>query len=85
MANSVAAKGAGKAKGNGFFSRMARFLREAWIEVVKKASWPSWAELKKMTAVVIVAVLVVGIYIGVTDAVLSKITAPLFDIKSGTR
>jgi len=84
MANGVAAKGTSKAK-DGFFKRLSRFLREAWIEVVKKASWPSWAELKKMTAVVIVAVLVVGIYIGVADAVLSKVTAPLFDIKAGKK
>jgi len=38
MANSVAAKGAGKAKSDGFFKRMSG-SSEAWIEVVKKASW----------------------------------------------
>ncbi|MDO8684236.1 MAG: preprotein translocase subunit SecE [Armatimonadota bacterium] len=77
MANSVAAKGAAKAKGDGLWKRMSRFLRESWIEVIKKASWPTWAELKKSTAVVIIAVLVVAVYIGVIDTVLSKITNPL--------
>jgi preprotein translocase SecE subunit len=34
---------------------------------VKKAAWPTWPELKKFTAVVILAVLIVGIWIGGWD------------------
>jgi preprotein translocase subunit SecE len=78
MANSVAVKGAGKSEG--LFARMSRFLRESYTEVVKKASWPSWSELKKSTAVVIVAVLIVGAYIALADGILSKITNPLFGL-----
>ncbi|MDO8589452.1 MAG: preprotein translocase subunit SecE [Armatimonadota bacterium] len=79
MANSVAAKSAGKAK-EGIFKRLSRFLHESYVEVVKKASWPTWDELKKMTAVVILAVIVVAIYIGGVDYLLSTITSPWFDI-----
>lgn len=78
MANSVAVKGAGK--GEGIFVRMSKFLRESYTEVVKKASWPSANELKKSTTVVIVAVLIVGAYIGLSDFLLGKITNPLFGL-----
>ena len=47
MANSVVTKGAPRAKTDGFFKRLFKFLREAYIEVRFKASWPSWTELKK--------------------------------------
>jgi len=88
MPNGVAARGASKAKADkakadkgraerkadNFFSRLFRFIRESYIEVVKKAAWPNWSELKKFTAVVILAVVIVGIWIGGLDATLSKLT-----------
>lgn len=78
MANSVAVRGSGK--GDGLFARMSKFLRESYTEVVKKASWPTRKELEKSTIVVIVAVLIVGTYIGLSDFILSRITNPLFGL-----
>ncbi len=91
MSNDVVAKGAAKSKpekpkgdkskvergGEGFFDKITKFVRESYVEVVKKASWPSWPELKKFTTVVIIAVLIVGFYIGILDFGLGKLTAPL--------
>jgi len=88
MPNGIAAKSAAKTRAekaksdkaraerrsNSFFSRMSRFLRESYVEVVKKAAWPSWPDLKRFTTVVIVAVVVVGIWIAGLDLVLSKLT-----------
>jgi len=78
MANGVATKGAARTGSTvPALQRAARFLKEAWVEVRYKASWPSWSELKKSTAVVIFAVAVVGIWIGGLDWILSEITKPL--------
>jgi preprotein translocase subunit SecE len=82
MANSVAAKGAPKS-GEGIGKRLSKFFRESYVEVVKKASWPSRLELRKSTIVVILAVLVVATYIGVWDYVLSIFTSPLFGGHAG--
>ena len=71
MANSVAGKDSAGV-------RLGRFFRESWIEVVKKASWPTWSELKKSTAVVIAALLVVAFYLGAIDWLLKIITNPLY-------
>ena len=78
MANSVPAKVAGRAKSEGLGSRMSKFLRESYIEVVKKASWPSASELRKSTVVVILAVLAVVIYLGIVDLILTTLTRPLY-------
>ena len=77
MANSVAAKGAPKSR-EGIGKRLSKFFRESYIEVFKKASWPTRVELRKSTIVVILAVLVVATYIGVWDYILSIFTSPLF-------
>jgi preprotein translocase SecE subunit len=77
MANGVVAKGAARAKTDNVFTRGMRFLREAWVEVRYKASWPSWPELKRFTAVVILAVIIVGVWIGGLDWILTRITEPL--------
>ena len=78
MANAAAGRVGNNKKVTGFFIRMSQFLRESYIEVVKKASWPSWSELKKSTVVVIVAVMVVAFWIGGLDFLFGRITGPLF-------
>ena len=82
MANVAAGRIGNKMKVPGFFLRMSQFLRESYIEVVKKASWPSWSELKKSTVVVIVAVLVIAFWIGGLDFLFGQMTGPLFKAAS---
>jgi len=48
------------------------FIKEAQIEL-KKVSWPTRTEVKGATMVVIVLTTLVGIYIGVIDAIVSRI------------
>ena len=78
MANVAVSRAGNKAKAAAFFAKVSQFLRESYIEVVKKASWPTWNELKKSTMVVIIAVLIVACYIALWDGLLSRITEPLF-------
>ena len=51
-----------KAKGN----RVARWFREMRSEL-KKVQWPSWGKVLKNTAIVLLCVLVIGIFIWVFD------------------
>ena len=81
MPDGVTAKGTPKVdktkterKADPIWNRMAQFVRESYTEVVKKASWPTWPDLKKSTAVVIFAVLVFGIWLGGLDALLSQLS-----------
>ena len=77
MANSAAAKMPSKAKGEGIFARMWKFVREAYVETRYKSAWPTWPELRQFTLVVIFAVAVVSLWIGGLDLALRVITQQL--------
>jgi len=95
MPDGVAARGAAKAKAekakaekgkterkpDSIFTKINRFLHESYVEVVKKAAWPTWPDLKRFTLVVIVAVVVVGLWIAGLDSILTHLTKA---IKFGT-
>lgn len=77
MANSTAAKVAPKAKGDSVFAKVWRFIRESYVETRYKSAWPTWAELRQFTLVVIFAVLVVGFWIAGLDVLLKAILGSL--------
>ena len=52
------------------------FLAEVRAEV-KKVTWPTRAEALGGTAVVVVVVLIMAVFLGVVDAILSKIVQSL--------
>lgn len=58
----------------GVVSRATQFLRESRTEL-RKVTWPSRQELIVYTIVVIVTVIVVGVFIGAVDFVLSRLLA----------
>ncbi len=64
-------------KGPNVTNKISSFFNESWQEL-KKVSWPSRAEVKNFTLVVIAAVLFVGLYLFVFDSVLSLFTRSLF-------
>ena len=51
-----------------FIMRGVQFIKEVWAEL-NKVVWPSKAETKAYTLVVIVAVTIVATYIGILDVV----------------
>jgi preprotein translocase subunit SecE len=52
--------------------KIKNYLSETRIEI-KKVTWPTVAELKESTRVVIVATLILTAFIGVVDQILSRI------------
>jgi preprotein translocase subunit SecE len=52
--------------------RFWHFLQESWVEL-KKVHWPSRKETQATTVVVVLVVLLVAVYLGVVDWVLTKI------------
>ena len=51
-------------------TRSREFLEECWTEL-KKVHWPSRKETQAATLVVIIGVVVVAVYLGLVDIVLS--------------
>jgi preprotein translocase subunit SecE len=52
--------------------KIKNYLSETRIEI-KKVTWPTIAELKESTRVVIVATLVLTVFIGIVDQILSRV------------
>lgn len=60
-------------KNIGFIDRVGKFFRECWVELVK-TSWPTKDELTKSTILVLIAILIMAVWMGGLDAILSKLT-----------
>ena len=61
------------------FSKAVTFLAEVKTEV-KKVTWPTRREAMSGTAVVVFVVLIMAMFLGIVDAILSKIVQGLINI-----
>ena len=59
-------------------SKATKFLSEVKVEV-KKVTWPSRKEAIGGTTVVVIVVFLVALFLGIVDALLSKIVQVLID------
>ncbi|MHB8324084.1 MAG: preprotein translocase subunit SecE [Candidatus Dormibacteria bacterium] len=62
-------------------SESGGYLREVWSEL-RKTVWPTWPELRQMTGVVIVTVVLLGAFLGLVDFGLTALLAPLYTTNS---
>ena len=61
-----------KEKAKVIIEKVTQFLKEAKVEL-KKVTWPSPKQTMASTAVVIIIVFIVSIYLGIVDFVLAKL------------
>lgn len=47
--------------------RSARIFTGELFDELKKASWPTWTELRDSTVIVIVACIILGVFTSITD------------------
>ncbi|MCG2659789.1 MAG: preprotein translocase subunit SecE [Kiritimatiellae bacterium] len=55
-----------------FIVKVAGFINEVGLEL-KKSAWPTRAELQESTLVVIMSVIVLGIFVGLSDLILMRV------------
>lgn len=60
-----------------FSANPARFVHEV-VSELKKVTWPTRAETLKLTVVVIVISVIVGLFIGGIDTIFVKLTSLLY-------
>ncbi len=63
----------------GVFSRIAKWLRELKSEL-KKVQWPTAKQTVNNTAIVILCVIVVGVFIWVFDALASGVIGAILNL-----
>ncbi|MCA9771523.1 MAG: preprotein translocase subunit SecE [Myxococcales bacterium] len=61
----------------GAWAQSVTFLQEVRVEF-RKVTWPSRTELRGSTIAVLVSVLIVAVYLGASDFVLSQLLALAF-------
>jgi preprotein translocase subunit SecE len=59
------------------------YLRGVWGEL-RKTVWPTWPELRQMTGVVIVTVVLLGAFLGLLDFGLTSLLKPLYTASAPT-
>jgi preprotein translocase subunit SecE len=52
--------------------RSASYVRDVRAEV-RKVTWPTWADLRRTTIVVVIFVVIIGLIIGLMDVIASKL------------
>jgi preprotein translocase SecE subunit len=55
-----------------FIVKLVGFINEVGIEL-KKSAWPTRAELQESTLVVIMSVVVLGVFVGLSDMILMRV------------
>jgi preprotein translocase subunit SecE len=51
------------------FAKLSGFLQDVKAELLK-CNWPSWAELRQSTLVVVVSFVILGVFVSLADAAL---------------
>ncbi len=73
----MAIKAATAKKEPSLISKGVNYIKESWAET-KRATWPSWLEIRRLTTAVFAGVAFVTIYIYVLDSVFAFVTKELF-------
>lgn len=68
-----------KEKKPGFFSKVGKFFKDLKSEA-KKVVWPTWKQTVNNTWAVIVAIVIVGIFIGALDLVFNFLRDTLIKV-----
>lgn len=63
---------AGKGEKTKRESRIGRFFRETMGEL-RRVSWPTWPEARRLTLIVIVVLIVMSIFLGTVDLAASRL------------
>jgi len=56
------------------------YLKEAYTELVKKVTWPSWSELQNSAIVVMIASLIIAVVVYLMDISFSFIMEQIYKI-----
>ena len=61
-------------------TRLIRFGRDVRAEV-SRITWPTWPETQRLTFMVVILAVLVGIYLALVDTAIGALLAALFGLK----
>lgn len=60
--------------------KFINYLKESWIELTKKVTWPSWSSLQSSAIVVMVASVVLAVVIWAMDFLLEMLMKAIYTL-----
>ncbi len=61
-------------------NKFTSYIKESYVELAKKVSWPSWAELQSSAILVMVASLIFALVIFVMDLGFKNIMTAIYNM-----
>ncbi|GCD79577.1 preprotein translocase subunit SecE [Schleiferia thermophila] len=62
------------------FESLKIALKESYVELVQKTSWPTWGEMQKTAAIVAVASVVISLIIFAMDKVITLVLETFYSL-----
>ncbi|MVZ63376.1 preprotein translocase subunit SecE [Sphingobacterium humi] len=63
-------------------AKVLDFIKDSYVEITEKVTWPTWSQLQNHAVVVLIASLIIAIVILVMDKASSNIMELLYGIAS---
>ncbi|MBE8715546.1 preprotein translocase subunit SecE [Sphingobacterium hungaricum] len=63
-------------------AKVLDFIKDSYIEITQKVTWPTWAQLQNNAIVVLVASVIIALVIFVMDKASSQVLEMLYGIGS---
>jgi len=61
-------------------NKIRTYIRESYLELMTKVSWPTWSELQSSAIVVLVASLIIGMIIFFMDSIFQGVMNLLYKL-----
>ena len=59
--------------------KIGTYIKDSFIELLHKVTWPTWGELQSSAVVVAIASLIIALIVFVMDQVFSKLMSVVYD------
>lgn len=63
-------------------AKVLDFIKDSYLEVTEKVTWPTWAQLQNHAVIVLIASIIIALVIFVMDKVSSNVLELLYGITS---
>jgi preprotein translocase subunit SecE len=60
--------------------KVRAYIRESYLELMTKVSWPTWSELQSSAIIVLVASLIIGLIVFGMDAIFQGLVNLLYQL-----
>lgn len=60
--------------------KFAAYLKDVYIELTQKVSWPKWSELQQSAVIVMVASIIIALVVFILDLAFSGMMKALYNI-----